>query len=122
MEYVLKFLYDFVLLFLLFLIVYLVFINKRKKDYSKLKKSDFTRIFIIRYDLDMRKTDYKKVLRLTAIINSFIIAFTSTLILNIDNFLWKVVISFIVIFTLIYALYELTGRYLKKKEVEKKDV
>ena len=122
MEYVLKFLYDFVLLFLLFLIVYLVFVNKKKKDYSKLKKNDVTKIFIARYDLDMRKTDYQKVLKVTAVINSFIIAFTATLILTINNFIWKVVISFLVIFTLIYALYELTGRYFKKKEVEKKDV
>ena len=116
---VLQFLYDFVLLFLLVLIVYLVFVNKRRKDYSKLKDGNYVKSFIARYNLDMRKTDYKKVLIIFSVINSFILSFTSALILNIDKFIWKVVISFIVIFVLIYALYEIAGRYLKNKEDKK---
>ena len=49
----------------------------------------------------------------------FILSFTSALVLNIENYIWKVVISFIVIFVLIYALYEIAGRYLKNKEDKK---
>ena len=116
---VLGFLYDFVLLFLLVLIVYLVFVNKRRSDYSKLKDGSYVKAFIARYNLDMRKTNYKDVLTIVAFINAFILSFTSALVLNIDKYIWKIVISFIVVFVLIYALYEIAGRYLKNKEDKK---
>ena len=114
-----QFLYDYVWLFLLLLIVYLVFVNKRRSEYSKLKDGSYIKAFIARYNLDMRKTDYKEVLRLFAFINSFILSFTSALVLNIDEFVWKIVVSFIVIFVCIYALQEIAGRYLKNKEGKK---
>lgn len=116
MEYVIKFLYDFVLLFLIFYIVYRVFINKRKKEYSKLKKTDFVKVFVARYDLDIKKTKYKTILNTVALINSIIISFTSTLILNVENYFWKIAVSFIVVFVLVYSLYEVSGRILKNKE------
>ena len=116
MNPVLKFLYDFTLLFLLVLIIYLVFINKRKSTYSKLKKNDYIRLFIARYNLDVRKTKYKTILTVAAFINSFILAFTAVLTLKIDNFFYKILVCFVVVFSLIYALYELAGRILKKKE------
>ena len=116
---VLLFLYDFVLLFLLFYIIYSVFVNKRKREYGKLKKNDVIKIFIARYNLDMRKTEYKKVLNVVTIINSFIISFTATLILHINNFWLKVAVCFVVIFVLIYSLFEIAGRYFKNREDNK---
>lgn len=116
---VLQFLFDFVLLYLLVLIVYLVFVNKRRKDYTKLKDGSYVKSFIARYNLDMKKTDYNEVLKIFAYVNSFILAFTSALVLCIDKFVWKIVISFIVVFVLVYALYEIAGRYLKNKEDKK---
>ena len=114
-----KMLYDFILIFVLLLIIYFVFINKNRKEYSKLNDNSVIKSFIARYNLDMRKTKYKTVLTVFSVINSFILAFTSALVLNIENYIWKIVISFIVIFVLIYALYEIAGRYLKNKEDKK---
>ena len=116
---VFQFLYNFVLLFLLVLIIYLVFVNKRRKEYSKLKDGNYVKSFIARYNLDIRKTSYKDILVTLAFINSFILSFTAALILNIDKYILKIVISFIVIFVLIYALYEIAGRYFKNKEDKK---
>ena len=116
---VLQFLLDFVFLYLLVLIVYFVFVNRRRNDYKKLKDGSYIKAFIARYNLDMRKTNYKTVLYTFTFINAFILAFTSSLVLNIDKFIWKVVISFIVVFVLIYALFEIAGRYLKNKEDKK---
>ena len=61
MESVLQFLLDFVLLFLLVLIVYLVFVNKKRSDYQSLKDGSYVKLFIARYNLDIRKTSYKKI-------------------------------------------------------------
>ena len=116
MEVVLKFLYNFILLFSLFIIVYKVFLYKNKKDYSKLKKNDEIKIFIARYDLDMRKTNYKNVLNAIILINSFIISFSATLILNIDGMVMILLVCFVVVFILIYALFEIAGRYFKNRE------
>ena len=119
MEEFYKFGYDFLLIFLVILIIYIVFINKKKKNYSKLKKNDEVKLFLLRYNLDIKKLNYKKVLNTIAVINSFIIAFTSTLIINIDKFIWKGIICFIAILVLTYSLYEIAGRYLKKMEGKK---
>lgn len=119
MEIVLGFIKDFILLFLMCLIIYLVFVAKRKKDYSKLKKNDEIVIFVTRYRLNPKKTNYKKLVYILYIINSFIISFTSVLILNIENIWWSIVICFIVIFVLVYSLFEIAGRYFKKMEGNK---
>ena len=79
MDKFLSCLYDFVCIFLLVFIVYSVFLNKNRKEYKKLKKNDMIRLFIARYNLDMKKTKYELVLRTETIINSFIISFCSVI-------------------------------------------
>ena len=119
MDNLLKYFEDFVLLFVLINLVYYLYYSKKKSDYSKLKKNDEIKLFIARYNLDMRKTNYKTVLRIIGFCNSFIISFAAILVLNIKNYFWKIGVAFIVIFVLIYALFEIFGRLLKKREMKK---
>lgn len=121
MKYVYMFLIDFVIFFTIFYLFYSFYLKKRKKDYNKLKKSDYVKAFIARYNLDVKKTSYNAVLNTLAFNNAFTIAFTSALILNIKSYFWKVAVSFVVLFILLFSLYEVGGRYLKKKE-DKKNV
>ena len=116
MKLFLSCLYDFVFIFLLMLVVYSVFLNKNRKEYIKLKDNDMIKYFIARYDLDMRKTNYKTVLNIVTVINSFIISFCSVLVINIKGVMWSIVIGFAVIMALTYSLYEIFGRALKRKE------
>lgn len=116
MKFFLSCLYDFVFIFLLMMIVYSVFLNKSRKEYSKLKDNDMVKFFIARYDLDMRKTNYKTVLNIVTVINSFIISFCSVLVINIKGVMWAIVIGFAVIMALTYSLYEIFGRALKRRE------
>ena len=113
---IVRFLIDFAFIFVIVLLVYLLIINRKKKDYGKLKDRDLIKSFIRRYDLDMRKTEYKKVLNIMAINSSFVIAFTSSLVLNIKGTLLKIIVSLVVILILTYTLFEITGKYLKNKE------
>ena len=53
---------------------------------------------------------------LISLCNSFIIAFTSVIILNIESIIWSIMICFVVLFALIYAVFELLGRHMKKCE------
>ena len=116
MNTILLFLKDFVVLFIIVLIVYFVFLNKKRKDYSKLKQNDEIKLFIARYNLDMKKTKYKTVLNTVTIINSFIIAFSATIIGFIDNIIWSILVGFVILLVLIYSLYEIFGRLLKRRE------
>lgn len=116
MKLFLSCLYDFVFIFLLMLVVYSVFLNKNRKEYSKLKDNDMVKYFIARYDLDMRKTKYKTVLNIVTVINSFIISFCSVLVINIKGVVWAILVGFAVIMALTYSLYEIFGRALKRRE------
>ena len=115
MENVVKFLIDFILLFLIFYIVYTVFIYKKKKSVKDLKNTDIIYIFIQRYNIDTKKVKFKSLVRLISLINSLIISFSSTLILNINGFGWKLLVCFVSVFVLTYSLFEICGRCLKKK-------
>lgn len=116
MKLFLSCLYDFVFIFLLMLVVYSVFLNKNRKEYSKLKDNDMVKYFIARYDLDMRKTKYKTVLNIVTVINSFIISFCSVLVINIKGVVWAILVGFAAIMALTYSLYEIFGRALKRRE------
>ena len=121
MKYVYTFLIDFAIFFTLFFLFYILYLKKRKKDYEKLKKSDYVKMYIARFNLDVRKTKYKTILNVLSFNNAFSISFTSALILNIKGFFWRIAVSFVVLFILLFSLYEVSGRYLKKKE-ERKNV
>lgn len=115
---ILKFIGDFLLIFALVYIIYSVFFNKKRKDYKDLKKNDEIKFFIRKYDLDMRKTKYKSLLRTLTFINSFIISLETTIVLYIENYIVKIIVCFISSIILLYALYTITGNYYKKKENE----
>lgn len=118
MKELLGFLLDVILIFLVIYIVYSVFLNRKRKNYKDLKKTDEIKLFISRYNLDMRKTKYKEVLTSLTIINSFILSFTTSVVIRINGLMMSIIVGFITILLLIYSLYEITGKYFKRKEEE----
>ena len=116
MNYILSFLIDFLVVFLLIFLVYFFYLKSKKKEFDNLKENDNVKSYIERYDLDIKKTNYKTILYVIAINNSLTIAFTVALIANIKGFAWKIVVSFVVLVILIYITNEISGRILKKKE------
>ena len=107
-------LWFFIILFILvFLIEYIYDFRKIKK-----KKTDtimITSYVINKFKLDKTKINYKKELKWMCLINSFIIAGVSTVVSCIDTYIiLQLGIGFVLLFLLIYALYEIYGRHLKK--------
>ena len=117
-----KFISDFMLLFLLIFLFELFYVNKFKKDFNKLKETDPVVIFVLRYNIDLSKVSYVYLNNVLAFVNSFIISLSATIITNIDNILLSLVICFIVLCCLLYILYEITGKYFKKLEAKEKVV
>ena len=120
MKYIISFGIDFIVFLIIFLIFYLFYLKRKSKDINKLKENTNINNFINKYDLDMTKTKYKTVLYTLAFNNSLIIAFTSALITNIKGYGLKILVSLLVLMILIYSVYEVSGRILKKKEGKKK--
>jgi len=110
---------DFVVLFTLIFLVYMVFINKKRKKDDTLKKASEVKMIIARHNLNMKKIKYKNLLLSVSIANSFILSFTAVLIIHIKSIWLSLLIGFIVVVLLTYSLYEIIGRHYKKKEMKK---
>lgn len=94
---------------------YMVIYRRRlkKKKYDKMTEVNY---LISKFGLDKKKINYYDVAYVVCILNAFIIAFVGTVISLIPLALhWQMLIGFAMLFVLIYALYEIYGRYLKRK-------
>lgn len=119
----------------LFIIVFLVdyfLINKRKLTLinnkgvnkkgkkKKIKSIGEIDYLVTKFKLNQKKLDLKFAIVVIALINAFIISSVSAVIMLMPfAILWQMLIAFALLFGLIYSLYEIYGRHLKKKEGKK---
>ena len=91
--------------------------NKKKYDFKKLKDHDEIREFVLKYDIDVRRINYSQLLKVLALINSFIISIATVIIYRVDNIIFKIIVCFAVVMSLIYSLYSIAGKYFKTHEL-----
>ena len=90
--------------------------DKKGKKERPFKYTNEGKLMIIRYNLDEKKVDYKELLKWTSFCNAFIISLTSTIICNIPlKMYYQLAIGFVILFGLIYSIFEIVGRHLNKK-------
>ena len=90
--------------------------DKKGKKERPFKYTNEGKLMIIRYNLDEKKVDYKELLKWTSFCNAFIISLTSTIICNIPlKMYYQLAIGFVILFGLIYSIFEIIGRHLNKK-------
>ena len=98
---------------------------KRKLKSRKIKNDEIMEVnyLISKFKLDKNKVLYKPMCLYCSLINGFIISFTVTVISNIKlKMVWQLLIGFVIVFGLIYSIYEIYGRILVKKGWRRKDV
>ena len=88
-----------------------------KKDEAK--KAEIKKDRDVGFIERQRKTDYNTMKWYINFINPLIISTTFVVISNIKSFTMSLLVGFIVMLVLIYSLYEIIGRILKKKEFDK---
>lgn len=89
--------------------------DKKKKE-KQFKYTNEGKLMIIRYNLDEKKVDYQELLRWTSFCNAFVISLTCTIICNIPlKMYYQLAIGFVILFGLIYSIFEIVGRHLNKK-------
>ncbi len=115
----------FILIFIfIFLIDYIInrsHYSKRKKN-KKSKNKDIMEIsyLVEKFNLDKKKLPINKLLLLIAFFNALIISITSLTVILCNTFLiLQLVIGFVLLLGLIYAIYEITGRILVKRGYSK---
>ena len=95
--------------------------NKTKKGKKTKKEKTLVEIdyLISKFKLNKNKLDYKELTIMIPLFDSFIITFVAMVIDFIPlPFFVKFIIGFVLLLGLIYAIYEIYGRHLKKKEKE----
>lgn len=115
---------------MLFIIIFLIdylFIKRRylkritRKKKSK-KNNELTEItyLVAKFNLDKSKLPINKLIIVISMINAFIIALVAILILLIKTFIIiQLLLGFILLIALIYAMYELLGRFLERRGYSK---
>lgn len=121
--------YIFLILMLIVFLVDYYLINKRKlaliKNKGKTKKGKQKKIksigeidyLTIKFKLNKKKLNEDRMIIWISLINSFIISIVSSVVMLMPlKLMWLMLIAFVLLFCLIYSLYEIYGRHLKKKE------
>ena len=125
MDYRISIISGIITFIVVFLVDYFVILLPKTKVMSgkKVKKNKKKELTIMeleylknRFKLDLFKVDLDYCIKWFAFLNSFIIALTSTVIMFIPwHMIFQLMIGFVLLMGLIYALYELFGRHLVKK-------
>lgn len=93
--------------------------NENKKPAKKEKKFKFmneVKFMKLRYKLDEEKINVLALDIIVCSMNAFIIAFASTLLCCINAEMYiKLPVAFVLIFVMLYAMFEIIGRKLHKK-------
>ena len=114
-------LFTFLLCFLiLFFLIYFVYLGQLKR---KKKKEIIELVYLQnKFNLDSKKINARKEILWISIIDAFIMSFVWTFMNFIPvGFIWQLMIAFVLVFALIYAIYEIYGRHLIKKGYQKKE-
>lgn len=101
--------------FLFVVLIYLVFVNRKRKN-AKTEKSFTEPSYLInRFNLDTKKISYKKIMWITTFLNAFIIGLTASIVILVENLVLELLLGFVLLLGLIFVGYELLGRILVKK-------
>lgn len=109
----------FVVSYLIIFLLYSLVINRKKKSYKDATKQMDVLYLVNKFKLNTKKTKYNTLKWITNIVNPLIISITFIIVTNIESFTLGIMIGFLVMMMLIYSIYEIIGRILKKKEFDK---
>ena len=90
--------------------------SKKKKKNNKPVEIMELSYLINKFKLDIKKMDLLYCIRWISFLDAFIIALTCVIIFLLPwKLIWQLLTGFVLVFGLIYALYEIFGRHLVKK-------
>lgn len=108
-------LFFFVIIFIIVFVINYIW-NRRKVKKKKYDAIGEMNYLIAKFKIDKKKINYKKEIIYISLLNSFIISSVGTFVTCLDiMMILQLSLGFVLLFALIYALYEIYGRHLVKK-------
>lgn len=96
-------------------------VRKSKKSKSKKLKSENEKMpaeikyFVVKYDIDISKVNYRYFLQLMGLVISFDLAIVITIVSYIDKFWLQLLLGFVLMLLIVLTSFHLLGKYFKKK-------
>ena len=112
----LKFLSYFSIVFLVVYLFYFIFVILNKKKRNNIFDTNQSKLIIQTGKLDVSKLNKNSFVQVISLANSFIVAFTFACSEFFDNYILKLLVSFIILMVLIFVIYRFIGFVYKKKE------
>lgn len=110
LEILIYFSFAYILTFLLYLFVF------NKKGKKKKEESLEVMYMVNRFKLHKDKINMKRIKWILNFINPLIISVTFVAVMMIDSFALGLMVGFVIMLALIYSVYEIIGRILKRRE------
>ena len=107
-----------IMFLLIFIITYWMNLNNyKKRKYTSIGELNY---LLKKFNLDRKKLPVRKMLLVFSLLDAFIMAFTASFITALPvNTVFQMLIGFVLLFAIIYALYEIYGTHLVKKYKKK---
>lgn len=110
------FLYYFSIVFVVVYLFYLIFIVLNKKKVNNIFNTNQSKLITEPSKLDVSKLNKFWFAQVISLANSFIVAVTFACSEFFDNYILKLLVSFVVLMVLIFSIYRFIGFVYKKKE------
>ena len=107
---------------IMFLLIFIITYGMNLNNYKKRKYTSIGELnyLLKKFNLDRKKLPVRKMLLNFSLLDAFIMAFTASFITSLPvNTVFQMLIGFVLLLALIYALYEIYGRHLVKKYKKK---
>ncbi len=105
----------FIMTFLLVYIFYQVFIIKKSKRRNSKKRPAEVNFLIYKYNIDIKKLDYKKLLNVVAITSSLDISLMVSIVSIIKSVLIQIVLALVLVIPIFLLSYYIVAKYYIKK-------
>lgn len=110
----------FILAFLFVFLIYELFLVRKAKKDKRRKKPVEVNYLIGKYNLDIEKLNYKRLLNIISAVSAFDISLVVTIVSLLKNFYIQLLVGFALIMILIIISYDIVARIYKKKGCLKK--
>lgn len=104
----------YLVLFLCIYLLYFLFVIGRKKTREKFKTSSYVTYLVNVYKIDVESIHPKTLASLVCFVNSFILTVCIFVVLHMKGIM-SIVVSFLCMLLLLFLLYHILGKILKKK-------
>lgn len=106
---------EFIGVFLIVYLGYYFFSYKKVKKFERNKMPVNIKYLVFKYNTDVVRLGYKRVLKTLMLCDSFIIATLFTVTRFVDNVYIRLLVSFILIFPFFAGVYHMVAMYYKKE-------